>query len=69
MLTWLLIFTLTIGVAAYFRLSQVTWNAMLGVVLLIFSFTDFAGIASLLILWVLYLAVVIPLNLAKSTGL
>ena len=65
MLTWLLIFTLTIGVAAYFRLSQVIWNAMLGVVLLIFSFTDFAGIASLLILWVLYLAVVIPLNLPQ----
>ncbi|MFW2373658.1 MAG: acyl-CoA dehydrogenase [Gammaproteobacteria bacterium] len=63
MLTWLLIFTLTIGVAAYFRLSQVTWNALLGVVLLVFSFSDFAGLATLLILWAIYLAVVIPLNL------
>ena len=33
MLTWLLIFTITIGVVAYFRLSQVVWSALLGAVL------------------------------------
>ncbi|MBT8370565.1 MAG: acyl-CoA dehydrogenase family protein, partial [Deltaproteobacteria bacterium] len=62
MLTWLLIFILTIGIAAYFRLPQIIWTALLGVVLFIFSFSDFAGAATLVILWAIYLAVVIPLN-------
>ena len=63
MITWLLIFTVTIGIAAYFRLPQIVWTSLLGVVLLIFSFSHFAGMATLFILWALYLAVVIPLNL------
>lgn len=65
MLTWLLIFTITIGVVAYFRLSQVVWSTLLGAVLILFSFSDFAGVATLLILWALYLAVVVPLNLPQ----
>ena len=62
MLTWLLIFIVTIGIAAYFRLPQVVWTALLGVVLFIFSFSGFAGAATLVILWAVYLAVVVPLN-------
>ncbi|MCW9014827.1 MAG: acyl-CoA dehydrogenase [Gammaproteobacteria bacterium] len=62
MLTWLLIFTLTIGIAAYFRLPQVIWSALLGVVLLLYTFSDIAGIATIIILWALYLVVVVPLN-------
>jgi acyl-CoA dehydrogenase len=65
MLTWLLIFILTIGAAAYFRLPLQIWSGVLGAVLLIFSFTGFAGGATLFILWVLYLAVVVPLNMDK----
>jgi len=62
MLTWLLIFTITIGIAAYYRLPQIVWTSLLGVVLLIYSFSDFAGITTTVILWALYLIVVIPLN-------
>lgn len=62
MLTWLLIFILTIGVAAYFRLPQIVWNVILGAVLLIFSFSEFSGAATVFLLWSLFLAVVIPLN-------
>jgi len=62
MLTWLLIFTITIGIAAYYRLPQTVWTTALGGVLLIFSFSDFAGITTIIILWALYLVVIIPLN-------
>jgi acyl-CoA dehydrogenase len=65
MLTWLLIFTVTIGIAAYYRLPQMVWTSVLGVVLLIYSFSAFAGIATIVILWALYLALVIPLNVAN----
>ena len=65
MLTWLLIFILTIGIAAYFRLPQIVWTALLGVVLFIYSFSDIAGITTIVILWAIYLAVVIPINLEQ----
>lgn len=63
MLSWLLIFALVIGISAYFRLALVIWSSLLGGTLLVFSFTGLASISSLLILWVLYLAVVTPLNI------
>ena len=63
MLTWLVIFLFVIGTAAYFRTPQVVWNAALGGALLIFSFTDYASVSSLLILWALYLVVVVPINM------
>ena len=63
MLTWLLIFTITIGIAAYYRLPQTVWTSALGVVLLIYSFSDFTGITTVIILWALYLIVVVPLNM------
>jgi len=65
MLTWLLIFIITIGIAAYYRLPQIVWTALLGVVLFIFSFSDVAGLANLVILWALYLAVVVPINVEQ----
>lgn len=63
MLSWIFIFVLVIGVSAYFRLALIIWSALLGITLLVFSFTDLASIGSLLILWVLYLAIVTPLNI------
>jgi len=65
MLTWLLIFTVTIGIAAYYRLPQVVWSAILGLVLFIYTFSDFAGIATIVILWAIYFAVIIPLNVTN----
>lgn len=63
MLTWLLIFILVIGTSAYLRLPMVVWNSILGIALLLFTFTGIAGLATLFILWALFLAVVVPLNL------
>ncbi|MCW8910230.1 MAG: acyl-CoA dehydrogenase [Gammaproteobacteria bacterium] len=63
MLTWLVIFLFVIGTAAYLRTPQVIWNVALGGALLIFSFTDYANVSSLLILWALYLVVVVPINM------
>ncbi|MCW8934619.1 MAG: acyl-CoA dehydrogenase [Gammaproteobacteria bacterium] len=63
MFTWLLIFIVTIGTAAYLRLPQVVWSAALGVVLFLFTFSGIAGLASLVIIWALFLAIVVPLNL------
>ncbi len=63
MLTWLLLFIVVIGVSAYFRLPLVVWNSVLGIVLLLFTFSGIAGLATLFILWALFLAVVVPLNL------
>jgi len=63
MFTWLLIFIVTIGTAAYLRLPQVIWSAALGIVLFLFSVSGIAGLASLVIIWALFLAIVVPLNL------
>ena len=63
MLTWLVIFLVTIGSAAYFRLPQIIWSSALGFILFVFSFSGIASLASLVILWALFLAIVIPINL------
>lgn len=63
MLTWLVLFTLVIGISAYFRLPLVIWSALVGITLFAFSFTSIASIGSLLLLWLVYLAVVLPLNM------
>jgi len=65
MLTWLLIFALVIGISAYFRLAMVIWSALLGGSLLIFSFAGLASGSSLFILWAIYLAIVLPLNITS----
>lgn len=63
MLTWLFIFILTIGTAAYLRLPQVIWSSALGIILLLFTFSGLAGLATLVILWTLFLLIILPLNL------
>ena len=63
MLSWLFIFFIAVGIAAYFRLPVIIWNAFLGLVLLFFSFSETAGAASILIFWAIYLAVIVPLNM------
>ncbi|MCK4710811.1 MAG: acyl-CoA dehydrogenase family protein, partial [Gammaproteobacteria bacterium] len=65
MLSWLIIFTLVIGVSAYFRLALIIWSSVLGLTLFIFSFSPLVSIGSLFILWALYLIVVIPLNMTS----
>ena len=65
MLTWLFIFLITIGSAAYFRLPQVIWSGALGIVLFIFTFTGIANLPSLIIIWALFLLVVVPINLPR----
>ena len=65
MLSWLFIFIVTIGTAAYLRLPQVIWSSLLGFVLVLFTFSDFAGLASLVVIWGLFLAVIVPLNVAQ----
>lgn len=65
MLTWLLIFIIVIGIAAYFQLPQMTWAAMIGAVLLVFSFSDTTNLVANVLLWTLFLAVVIPLNVSQ----
>ncbi|VAW62085.1 Acyl-CoA dehydrogenase [hydrothermal vent metagenome] len=63
MLTWILIFIITIGISAYFRLPQVIWSGILGFVLLLFSFSGVASLAVLAIIWALFFIVIVPLNL------
>jgi acyl-CoA dehydrogenase len=65
MLTWLLIFIIVIGIAAYFQLPQITWAAMIGAVLLVFSFSETTSLVANVLLWTLFFAVVIPLNLSQ----
>ena len=62
MITWLLVFGLWLGIAAYFRLSLPIWSGVLGVLLFFYSFSDLATFTQLLILWGLYLTVVVLLN-------
>ncbi|MDH5766574.1 MAG: acyl-CoA dehydrogenase, partial [Gammaproteobacteria bacterium] len=63
MLTWFIIFLFVIGTAAYFRMPQIVWNIALGVALFIFTFTGYASLPVLIILWALFLAVVVPINM------
>ena len=63
MLSWLFIFFVAIGIAAYLRMPLIIWNAFLGLVLMLYTFSDTAGVTSILIFWAIYLAVIIPLNM------
>jgi len=65
MISWLIIFLLVIGISAYFRLALVIWSTVLGITLFIFSFSQLTSMGSLLILWMLYLVIVVPLNMAS----
>jgi len=65
MITWILIFIITIGIVAYFRLPQTIWSGALGVVLLLFTFSGITGLSTLFIIWALFLAVIVPLNVPQ----
>jgi len=65
MITWLLIFILTIGTAAYLRLPQTIWSGALGLLLFLFSISGVAGLSTLFIIWALFLAIVVPLNIPQ----
>lgn len=65
MLTWILIFITTIGIASYLRLPQIIWSSALGFALLIFTFSNMVNLASLVIIWGVFIAIIVPLNLPK----
>lgn len=65
MLTWIIIFIITIGIMAYLRLPQIIWSGILGFVLLIFTFTNIENLAPLIIMWSLFIAITVPLNLPR----
>jgi len=62
MLTWLGLFILITAVAVYFRISLLLWSGLVAAGLLGLHYLPGVGNATLTFLWVLYAAVVIPLN-------
>jgi len=50
---------------AYLRLPQIIWSGILGFVLLIFTFTNIENLAPLIIMWSLFIAITVPLNLPR----
>ncbi|VAW54847.1 Acyl-CoA dehydrogenase, partial [hydrothermal vent metagenome] len=65
MLAWIIIFIITIGIMAYLRLPQIIWSGILGFVLLVFTFTNIENLAPLIIMWSLFIAITVPLNLPR----
>ena len=63
MLLWIGLFIVLTAVAVYFRLSLIIWSAMLAVGLGVMHLVPDIGTATLALLWLIYAAVVIPLNL------
>ncbi len=63
MLTWIFILIFIIAIAAYFRAPQLIWSGAIGIALVIFSFTSIASLTSLVIIWAVLLAILIPINL------
>jgi acyl-CoA dehydrogenase len=57
------ILILIILVAAYLRLPLLTWSLLLGSALLAFTIFSDASLTQLYLLWIIYAAIVIPLNL------
>ena len=60
---WTGILILIILVAAYLRLQLLHWSLLLGTGLLAFTLFSDASLAQVYLLWIIYAAVVIPLNL------
>ncbi|MDH5517710.1 MAG: acyl-CoA dehydrogenase [Gammaproteobacteria bacterium] len=63
MLSWLVIFTLIIGISAYFRLALIIWSVLLGAALFVFSYSPLISLSSLTVLWAIFLLITVPLNL------
>ena len=64
MLIWISIFIITIGTAAYMRLPQIIWSGVLGAELLILTLLNIVSLTTLVIIWGIFIAVIIPLNLS-----
>lgn len=60
---WIGIFIFIILVAAYLRLPLLVWSLLLGVALLGYQSLTNADISQMTLLWIIYAAVLIPLNL------
>ena len=63
MLMWIGLFILITAVAVYFRISLLLWSILVALGLGAMHYLPGVGTATLSLLWVIYAAVVIPLNL------
>lgn len=62
-LVWIILFLLTLGTLAYIRAPLRLWTASLFVYLLLITFFSSVGKPLLIIEWIVFLAIAIPLNL------
>ncbi|MGD2159964.1 MAG: acyl-CoA dehydrogenase [Gammaproteobacteria bacterium] len=62
MLMWIVLFILITAVAVYFRISLWLWSVLVAAGLLVMHYVPGVGNATLALLWLIYAAVVIPLN-------
>lgn len=62
MLMWIGLFILITAVAVYFRISLLLWSVLVALGLGAMHYVTGVGTATLSLLWVIYAAVVIPLN-------
>ena len=62
MLMWIALFILISAVAVYFRISLLLWSVLVAIGLIGMHYVPGVGTATLSLLWVVYAAVVIPLN-------
>lgn len=62
MLMWVVLFILITAVAVYFRISLWLWSVLVALGLVAMQYVPAVGSATLALLWVIYAAVVIPLN-------
>jgi acyl-CoA dehydrogenase len=62
MLLWIGLFILITAIAVYFRISLIIWSVIIALCLGTMHYVPGIGNATLALLWVIYAAVVIPLN-------
>ena len=62
MLLWIGLFILITAVAVYFRVSLITWSLLVAAGLVAVQFCPEISTATKSLLWVIYAAVVIPLE-------
>ncbi len=62
MLLWIGLFVLITAIAVYFRISLILWSVLVALGLAAMHYIPGIGTAMLSLLWVIYAAVVIPLN-------
>lgn len=62
MLMWLGLFILISAVAVYFRITLLRWSVLVAAGLIVLQYLTDVGTTTLAALWIIYAAVVIPLN-------